>query len=127
MIVAQNLISKSIRNQFKNYFPDPEKLKKKKEANPYLEIIEWFSNGNEVNILNDCSEKEYTTALNEVPGLADVVKKLHPKISANEKYLLMEFLLHGLSEFSLLSKNNLVKGLRFKDLFSSVFNNEKDS
>ncbi len=127
MIVAQNLISKSIRNQFKNYFPDPEKLKKKKEANPYLEIIEWFSNGNEVNILNDCSEKEYTTALNEVPGLADVVKKLHPKINANEKYLLMEFLLHGLSEFSLLSKNNLVKGLRFKDLFSSVFNNEKDS
>ena len=59
--------------------------------------------------------------------LADVVKKLHPKISANEKYLMMEFLLHGLSEFSLLSKNNLVKGLRFKDLFSSVFNNEKDS
>ena len=33
----------------------------------------------------------------------------------------MEFVLHGLAEYSLLSKNTLVSGLRFKDLFSSVF------
>ena len=33
----------------------------------------------------------------------------------------MEFALHGLSEFSLLSKHNLVAGLQFKDLLSSMF------
>ena len=127
MIVAQNLISKSIRSQFKNYFPDPEKLKKKKEVNPYSEILEWFSNGNEVSILNDSSEKNYNAALNEVPGLSVVVKKHFPKANAHEKLLMMEFLLHGLSEFSLLSKNNLVSGMRFKDLFSSVFNNDNEA
>ena len=33
----------------------------------------------------------------------------------------MEFVLHGLAEYSMLSKNLLTTGLRFKDLFSSVF------
>ncbi len=127
MIVAQNLISKSIRFQFKNYFPDTEKLKRKKEANPYLEIIEWFSNVNEIDILNDASEKDYTKALNEVPGLADLVKKYFPKSNPQDKLMLMEFLLHGLSEFSLLSKNSLTSGLRFKDLFSSVFNQGEEN
>ncbi|MBP6532095.1 MAG: sigma 54-interacting transcriptional regulator [Bacteroidia bacterium] len=121
MIVAQNLISKSIRHQFKNYFPDPEKMKRKKEANPYLEVIEWFSNGNEIDVMNDASEQDYTKALNGVPGLADLVKKYFPKVAPQDKLMLMEFLLHGLSEFSMLSKNSLTSGLRFKDLFSSVF------
>jgi magnesium chelatase subunit I len=34
---------------------------------------------------------------------------------------MMEFALHGLAEFSMLSKNNLEKGLEFKDLLSSMF------
>ena len=120
-IVSQNLISKAIRTRFTEYFPDPEKLKKKKEANPYREIVDWFGAGNEVDLLNDLSEKDYSAALHSVPGLDDVVKKYFPKAKGEEKLMLMEFLLHGLAEFSLLSKNMLISGLRFKDLFSSVF------
>ena len=121
LIVAQNLISKAIRKHFLDYFPDPEKLKKKKEANPFSEIIEWFGAGNEVDLLNDMTNKEYAKALGSVPGLDDAVKKYFPKAKGDEKLLLEEFLLHGLSEMSLLSKNNLTQGLRFRDLFSSVF------
>jgi len=120
-IVAQNLISKAIRTRFTEYFPDPEKMKRKKEANPYREITDWFGAGNEVDLLNDVSEKQYASALQSVPGLDDVVKKFFPKTKGEEKLVLMEFLLHGLAEYSLLSKNTLVSGLRFKDLFSSVF------
>ena len=122
LIVAQNLIGKSIRRQFLNYFPDPEKLKKKKEVNPFSEIIEWFGSGNEIDLLNDMSNKEYAKALNSVPGLDDAVKKFFPKTKGDEKLLMMEFVLHGLAEYSLLSKNNLTSGLRFRDLFTSVFN-----
>lgn len=122
MIVAQNLIGKAIRSQFQHYFPNPEKLKRKKEPSPFLEIIEWFSAGNELDLLNDISNKDYSKALTDVPGLDDVVKKFHPKLKGEEKLLMMEFLLHGLAEYSLLSKNNLVAGLRFRDLFTSVFN-----
>src|SRR6185295_18350529 len=67
MIVAQNLIGKAIRTQFTNYFPNPEKLKKKKEPSPFLEIIEWFGAGNEVDLLNDLSDKKYAETLLSVP------------------------------------------------------------
>jgi magnesium chelatase subunit I len=33
----------------------------------------------------------------------------------------MEFALHGLAEFSLISKHHLSAGLQFKDLLSSMF------
>jgi magnesium chelatase subunit I len=122
LIVAQNLIGKSIRKQFLNYFPDPEKIKKKKEASPFMEVIEWFGAGNESDILNDMTNKEYANVLNSVPGLEGIVKKYFPKVKGEEKILLMEFVLHGLAEYSLLSKNSLTSGLRFRDLFTSVFN-----
>jgi magnesium chelatase subunit I len=127
LIVAQNLIGKAIRKQFTNYFPDPEKLKKKKEPNPFAEIIEWFAAGNEVDILNDMPNKEYTKVISSVPGLDEAVKKYFPKIKGEEKTLMQEFILHGLAEFSMLSKNNLVSGLRFRDLFTSVFNQGSSS
>jgi len=34
---------------------------------------------------------------------------------------MMEFALHGLAEFSMLSKNTLEQGMEFKDLLSSMF------
>src|SRR4051812_5301552 len=67
-IVSQNLISKAIRSRFIQHFPDPEKLKRKKEPNPYREIVDWFGAGNEIDLLNDSSEKEYASALQSVPG-----------------------------------------------------------
>jgi magnesium chelatase subunit I len=124
LIVAQNLIGKAIRKQFLNFFPDPEKVKKKKEPNPFAEIIEWFGAGNEVDLMNDMSNKEYAKAIAAVPGLDEAVKKYFPKIKGEEKTLFQEFILHGLAEFSMLSKNNLVSGLRFRDLFTSVFNQD---
>ena len=38
------------------------------------------------------------------------------------KLLLMEFALHGLAEYSQISKHNLERGLQFKDLISGMFN-----
>jgi magnesium chelatase subunit I len=51
-------------------------------------------------------------------------------VPENEKEFFMEFALHGLAEYSQLSKNMLDTGLQFKDLFSSMFDmgpgNEED-
>jgi len=38
-----------------------------------------------------------------------------------EKEFFMEFALHGLAEYSQLSKKMLDTGMQFKDLFSSMF------
>lgn len=119
--VAITLMGKAIRNQFAQFFPDPALAKKRKnEPNPYDEIVRWF-NKHELDLPADLTEKEYRKTLKKVPGLEALVKKYNSKASEADKYLLMEFVLHGLSEYSMLSKNILDDGLSFSDLFRSVF------
>lgn len=123
--VAKILIGKAIKREFEEYFQSPDKLKKTQEKNPYAEIIHWFSHNN-LDLLNNISEKEYKKALCSVTSLGAVIKKLHPDLPENEYYLMMEFLLHGLSEYSLISKQHLEFGLQFKDMISTMFNNQID-
>jgi magnesium chelatase subunit I len=122
--VAYFLIGKTIRKEFEKLFPDPEKLKKAKKENPYKLIVDWFMNGNHIDLLQNMSQQEYEKTLSTVPGLKDLVKASFKKISNEEELLLMEFVLHGMAEFSQLSKHRLDKGIQFKDLMSSIFNME---
>lgn len=125
--VAQILIGKAIREDFIHYFPSPEKIKRKKnEPNPYMDIISWFSKGNTADLLNNLSNQEYKNKLMSISGLSELIEKYHPDTEENEKYLLMEFALHGLSEHSLLSKYHIEFGLQFKDMISSMFTINSD-
>ncbi len=126
-IIAQNLISISIRNSFLQLFPDPEKLKRKKESSDYSKIINWFSNNNILDLLDYEKDSVYSNALSFVEGLEELVSKYHPKAKGNDKLLLMEFALHGLAEHSLLSKTKLISGVSFKDLFGSLLNQNFDN
>ncbi len=120
--VAYRLMGKAIRTQFLNYFPDPDKFKKQKEKNPYKKITAWFSDGHTLDLLNDASDEAYKTALHEVPDLSEVVKHFRPEAKDEAEHLFfMEFCLHGLAEYSLISRNRLASGLQFKDLLSSMF------
>src|SRR6201996_7060652 len=124
--VANMLIGKAIKTLLLQYFPDPEKVKKSKAPNPYAEIINWFSDSNTVLLNDDLPFEEYKKALNSVAGLKNLVKKIHPSLSANQHLLLMEFVLHGLAEFSQLNKGFLDNGFAFSDMFNSLFNLEPD-
>ena len=64
--------------------------------------------------------------LNSVTGLKGLVKKFHPRITENQELLLMEFVLHGLAEFSQLNKGFLDNGFAFSDMFNSLFNLQPD-
>jgi magnesium chelatase subunit I len=127
-IVAQKLVNKSIRETFASRFPNPEKLKRNAPENPYREVTQWFGKGNSLDLLSDLTEKEYQKTLKAVPGLEKMVKHLHPKVKDQEKWLLMEFVLHGLAEFSLLGKAGLSSGngTQFKDLISGMLNMPSD-
>lgn len=120
-IVAQNLVGKAIRTQFVNYFPDPDKFRKQKEKGPYKKVTNWFSDGNTVDLLHDLKNQEYEAALKKVPGLLELVREFHKGQDPAVQLFMMEFALHGLAEYSLLSKHNLTAGLQFKDLLSSMF------
>lgn len=136
--VAMNLVDKAIRSQFIQYFPNPDQLKKRrntgkpsqeeqKDDNPYRPITHWFDKGNNLNISLNTSDKDKMLLLYKVEGLHSLVKKNFPKANEEQAALLMEFVLHGLSSYSLISKKIFESKIEFKDLVGSMMNfNEKD-
>lgn len=121
-VIAQNLISLAIRNLFLQYFPDPAKLKRKKTKSDYSEISAWFSQGNIIDLLENENDSVYGSALKVIDGLEELVDQYQPGKTGSEKYLFMEFALHGMAEHSLLSKSKLSTGVSFRDLFGSLLN-----
>ncbi|MBT8383682.1 MAG: magnesium chelatase [Ignavibacteriaceae bacterium] len=124
--VAQILIGKAIKNNFTKYFPSPDSLKKTEQPNPYQQIVEWFKKGNKIDLMVNSSNKEYVKIIKSVPCIAEVVKKYHPKVNGFNKTLLTEFLLFGLSEYSLLSRTKIEDGMEFRDMLSSMFTMPQD-
>lgn len=124
--VAHILIGKATRTVFAKYFPNPEQFKKDQEFNPYQKIVGWFGEGNHIDILNDIPEENYRKQLLKVPGLRELVKNYYPEAEAHEQQFLMEFALHGLAEYSFLSKQLVDSGLQFRDLLSSMFGGQDD-
>ena len=121
-LVAYTLIGKAVRTLFTQYFPSPEQKKREKEGNPYVHPLAWFGEGNEVDVLASHSDKDYKKILHKIPGLENIVTKNVKGLPEKEKEFFMEFALHGLAEYSQLSKKLLDTGMQFKDLFSSMFN-----
>jgi magnesium chelatase subunit I len=115
--VAIALISKAIKTEFLNYFPNPDKLAKGTERDPYGTIRAWFSAGNTIDLFNDCSDKFYKKELEKVAGL----KKLVSKFDEKEQYVFMEFALHGLAEFNIINKDILESKFSFRDLLANLF------
>src|SRR3569833_9500 len=124
--VANMLIGKAVRSLMLQFFPDPEKTKKSKTPNPYAEIVAWFGDSNTVLLNDDLSFDNYKKNLNSVTGLRELVKKMLPSLTTTQQLLLMEFVLHGLAEFSQLNKGFLDNGFAFSDMFNSLFNLEPD-
>lgn len=131
--VAVNLLEKAIRAQFVQYFPNPDQLKKrratgkksvedKEPENPYKSIIRWFDAGNHLDLLIDIKDEARIAALYKVDGLYPFVKKYFPQAGEKQNALLMEFVLHGLAAYSLISKKTIEGKIEFKDLIGSMMN-----
>jgi magnesium chelatase subunit I len=121
--VAMNLMGKSFKKMFLNYFPDPDKLRKGRESDPYGTIRAWFTGGNVVNLLNDCSDKEYRESLDSVAGLRKLAENT-TKATGTELYTFMELILHGLSEFNAINKEVLESSLSFRDLLANMLGDD---
>ncbi|MBW0179223.1 MAG: sigma 54-interacting transcriptional regulator [Sediminibacterium sp.] len=131
--VAVNLLDKAIRSQFITYFPNPEQVKKrrptgkksmeeKEPENPYKSIIRWFDGGNHLDLLMDSKDEVRIQTLYKVDGLYAFVKKYFPQANEKQQALLMEFVLHGLAAYSLISKRTIEGKVEFKDLIGSMMN-----
>jgi magnesium chelatase subunit I len=129
--VAMNLLDKAIRTQFVQYFPNPETLKKRAPRkgetpqpvdNPYRSILNWFDKGHHLNLLFTAKDRDKINQLYQVDGLHALVKKTFSHVNEREAALLMEFVLHGLASYSLISKKIMETSVEFKDLMGSMIN-----
>ena len=134
--VALNLLNKSIRTLFVSYFPNPDDVKKRKAPkksgantpeqkqpeNPYSVITKWFDAGNHLDLFLDMKDEDKIIELYKVDGLYGVVKKHFAQANQNDAALLMEFVLHGLSAYSLISKKMIDGKIEFNDMMGSMIN-----
>jgi len=124
--VAFNLLEKAFRSQFVNYFPNPDQLKKRKaetrDENPFRAVTHWFDKGNHLNLFFNTPDAEKIQQLYKVDGLQALVKKYFKHTNEREAALLMEFVLHGLAAYSLISKKVVEGKIEFKDLIGSMVN-----
>ena len=111
--VALIIMSAAMKKLFLELFPDPDKAARLGEKDPYGTTRAWFSGGNEVDILNDATQKQYEALLDTVQGADKIISDR--KLDDSDKYLMKEFLLHGLAETEAISKEIMGRSLNFSD------------
>ncbi len=122
--VAMTLIGQAVKTIFLQYFPNPTKLKRGQERDPYGVIKAWFSAGNTVNMFTELTTKKFQKELEDVAGLKKLVEEA--KVETSELHTFMELTLHGLAEFDLLSKEFIQTRWVFKDHLTGEMGGDDD-
>lgn len=119
--VSYVLIRNAIRSMAAVYFSELRDLKKKPDEryeNFYKNIMNWFSN-NRMDLMNDSTQEMYHKQLDGIQSLGELIETKFTNLPGEGKYLMMEFLLHAMAEYSYLSKSQLERSFQFGDLLSS--------
>ena len=123
-VVALALLSAALKKMFLEHFPDPDKMQKGKQRDPYGTIRAWFAGGNSIDLLNDATNKDYQKEIERVAGLSKLVDTLN--IDKKERFTFMELVLHGLSEFNVINKDIVDSTFNFRDMLAGMFDEEDD-
>ncbi len=111
--VALQLIGSAIKEEFLSQFPNPDKLNKGKERDPYGAIRAFFGDSNTVELPNDLSDADFHALLDKVPGLDRLLDE--KKIPKDERYVYKEIILHALAELDVLTKELKQGEIGFSD------------
>lgn len=115
--VAQQLIVDAVDTTFKERFPKIEKLTKEGDDDPYAEIVSWFFEESDFELLDSYSDEEYRMELDRITPLQELIEKYQPDTLKEDIYFLKEVILWGLAANNKLSKFSIGNGLHFKDVY----------
>jgi len=121
--VAMALMGRAIKKMFLDHFPNPDKLKRGQERDPFGTIRAWFAGGNSIDLMNDASDKDFEKALDSVAGLRKFVES-SLKLKGDDAVPFMELALHGLAEFDVINKDILETSLSFRDLLANMLDDD---
>lgn len=127
--VAKGLLGKAIKNIFVRYYPEPYKEMKKGD-NVYAKVIGHFKGDNHVQLADGAPGEEYGRALEQVSGLAPLATLFFSDASLTHRDVLkpvaMEFILEGLHQNSVLSKDEFENVTTYGDMLQSMFSRMTD-
>ena len=120
--VALGLVGRAVRRVFEARFEGP--LKRAAEAGSedgeLQPILGWFSDGHSVDLADDLEDGELYERLAAIPRLEAVAGQVLDPQGEAETAAAMEFVLEGLHQGSLLSKQDLVGGRVYRDTFEEM-------
>lgn len=124
--VAKHIIGRAVKSIFLDYFPDPERQKKQDQESIYKPVLDWFKSGNTLEITDQMSEKEYEKALEEVEGLAPLVKRQLKQKNKQDQYVLMDFVVEALHQLSMVGKEEMDDTRSYSDMLGSMLGSMDD-
>jgi len=90
-------------------------------------VLEWFSSGNHVELSDEQPQDQYATALGAVKGLRELAVKYVQPEGPEETVVAMEFVLEGLHQNSMLSRERTDgSSTSYKDMLKSMLSTMGD-
>ena len=126
--VAKGLLGKAIKTIFLNYFPEPFSAIKKGK-NPYQSITDYFKGDRKLDLSDTLADDTFRKRLHQVPGLAEVARRFMPDLENQPEALLavgMEFVLEGLHQNSMLSKDEIDHVRIYGDMIQRMFDDIRE-
>ncbi len=116
--VVRHLVGNACRAVFDRHFPDiiKEGSEPQLKSDRYKPVLDWFAQGNQLELSDGMSDDEYAQALNAVPGLSALAKSFLPVSNPAAHRAVMELVLEGLHQHSLLAKEDATTGVSYSDM-----------
>jgi magnesium chelatase subunit I len=138
--VARHILGKAVREVFLRTFPPVHRPGKRRhlgeeesvalpnapESAAYAPIVQWFSSGNTLELSDATSSSEHLSALRRVSGLEECARKCLSSTTAEELPGVMELVLDGLHQCSILAKEDGDDGVGYRDMIGAMFQQIKE-
>ncbi len=133
--VAFHLVGRAIRESFNaRYAPATApagkaargRTERGRDLSRFQPIVEWFEGGRVVELSTRSSHAEHAASLRAIAGLEDITRVLAPQADPRETILLMEFVIEGLHQNHLLTKQTIDARIRYTDTVSYMMNEVAD-
>lgn len=126
--VALHLIGRAIRHAFNSRIDPTYKRGRDRRIDftPFQPVIDWFEAENTLHLSTDMAKTDYLAALKNIDGLETIAKGLGLAESDKELPIIMEFVVEGLHQNFLLTKNIKDARITYTDAVSYMMDELTD-
>jgi len=122
LAVARHVMGRAVKAVFDRHFPDAYKSGEESGAGEgeFQPVISWFQGGKSVQLTDALTDAALLERLSAIPKLEDLARRYLKTRTPAGTAAGMEFVLEGLHQCSLLSKDETAGGRVFRDMFEDM-------